>query len=234
VSSEPGTGHNGQIDYANMNGGTFQGWVGLPSTPGFTVDAVADINDDGFADIVVQNSSGAILYANMDNGVFSGWANLAATPGFTVVGAGDIAGTGDADVVIQNSSTGQIDYANIVNGTLSNWVAVGATPGWRVIAVEDVNGAGNDDIVVQNESNGQIVYADMSGGTGGTFNGWVNVAGAPGFTGHTGPANDPALAANSTLATGGTAASIFESPTAGVTIGEALATTVIPTPILHA
>jgi hypothetical protein len=45
---------------------------------------------------------------------------------------------------------------------------------------------GYDDIVIQNPTSGQLLYADM---TTGTFQGWVGIGTAPGYTVHTNPAN---------------------------------------------
>ena len=90
-----------------MDNGVFNNWVNVAGTPGWSVVAVADINNDGYDDIVLQNnSSGAIVYANMHNGVFGGWVGVTGTPGWNVVGAGDIARDGYADIVIQNPSSG--------------------------------------------------------------------------------------------------------------------------------
>jgi hypothetical protein len=168
---------SGQIVYANMLGGTFQGWIGLASTPGWTVEGQGKISGGPDADIVIENASGTILYGNLVNGAFSNWVTVANAPGFNVVGVGDINGDGFADIVVQNPTTGEIDYANMANGAFSNWVNVASTPGWTVDAVADVTGDGFPDIIIQNSS-GAIAYANMANGT---FNGFVGLPGTPGW-----------------------------------------------------
>jgi VCBS repeat protein len=99
---------------------------------------IGDINNDGYADIVVQNpTTGVIEYANMNNGVLSGWVGVASEPGFSVVGVGDINRDGNSDIVIQNHSTGQI-LCEHGRRHLQRLGQCGKHPGWNVTAVENV------------------------------------------------------------------------------------------------
>ena len=52
-------------------------------------------------------------------------------------------------------------------------------PGYNVLGVGDINGSGYADIVAENQTTGAIVYANM---TGGTFQNWVNVSTAAGWS----------------------------------------------------
>ena len=97
---------SGQIKYANMAGGTFQGFVNVASVPGYTVLGEGKISGGVDSDIVIQNSSGQILYANMANGSFSNWVGVADAPGYKVVGVGDINDDHYADIVIQDPING--------------------------------------------------------------------------------------------------------------------------------
>jgi len=170
---------SGQIEYANMADGTFQNFVSVGNTPGWTIVGEGKISGGVDSNIVIQSqSSGQIAYANMVNGVFSGWTSVAGTPGWTVRGVGDINDDYYADIVLQSQSNGQIIYANMDNGVFNGWVSVTGTPGWTVDGVADINGDGYADIVIQNQINGQIAYANMDNGV---FNGWAAVAGTPGW-----------------------------------------------------
>src|SRR5262249_55850968 len=80
----------GQITVAVQHGSGTPTFVDAANTPGFTVRAVADVNGDSFADIIVQNRAGETDYANMANGVFSNFVAVANTPGFVAFGAGDV------------------------------------------------------------------------------------------------------------------------------------------------
>jgi hypothetical protein len=165
----------GQIEYANMAGGSFQGYVSVVSTPGWAVVGEGKISGNASSDIVLQ-SGGQMVYADLVNGTLSNFVYVGNVPGYNVVGVGDINDDHYADIVIQ-SSGGQILYANMDNGVFNGWVNVISTPGYAVKAVADINDKGYDDIVIQNSA-GQILYANMDNGV---FSGWGNVGSAPGY-----------------------------------------------------
>jgi hypothetical protein len=165
----------GQIEYANMAGGSFQGFVTVVSTPGWAVVGEGKISGNVDSDIVLQ-SGGQMVYADLVNGTLSNFVYVGNVPGYNVVGVGDINDDHFADIVIQ-SSGGQILYANMDNGIFNGWVNVISTPGYAVKAVADINDTGYDDIVIQNSA-GQILYANMDNGV---FDNWVNVGSAPGY-----------------------------------------------------
>ena len=75
---------SGNVRYANMEGGVFQGWVEAVNVPGWKVIAVEDVLGNGFDDIVIQNpTNGQILYANMTGGTFQGWGVVTNAPGYS-------------------------------------------------------------------------------------------------------------------------------------------------------
>jgi hypothetical protein len=171
---------SGQIEYANMAGGTFQNFQSVANTPGWKVVGEGKISGNSSSDIVIQNqNNGQIAYANMNsNGLFNGWVSVAGTPGWNVVGVGDIGDDHYSDIVLQSQTNDQIIYANMDNGVFNGWVNVTGTPGWNVVGVGDIQDDGYDDIVIQNQTNGQIAYANMDNGV---FNGWAAVSGVPGW-----------------------------------------------------
>jgi len=167
---------SGQIEYANMAGGSFQGFVNVTNTPGWNVVGQGKISGGVDSDIVIQNG-GQIEYANLVNGVFSNWVYVTNTPGWSVVGVADVNDDHYADIIIQNLSTGAADYINMANGVFHNFVGLPSTPGWNIVGVADVNNDGFADIIIENSS-GSIEYGNLANGV---FNNWVFLGGAPGW-----------------------------------------------------
>jgi hypothetical protein len=153
------------------------------------VMGVNDINSDGSADLVLQNTSGQ-LYVWFLDGIgrevnFSTGSGLkpgskmlysAGLGDWRAAGVSDINSDGFADLILQNSS-GQI-YAWFLDGTgreVNFSTGSGLRPGskmlysgglgdWQVAGVNDINGDGFADFVFQNTI-GQI-YAWFLDGTG--------------------------------------------------------------------
>ena len=146
-----------------------------------------DMNGDGNADLIFQNSAGQIYVWFLDGTAntvnFSTGAGL--KPGskllcvgslgdWRVVGCTDMNGDGIADFVFQNS-IGQI-VVWILDGTattINYSTGAGLKPGskltysgglgdWRVVACTDINGDGNPDLVFQNGV-GQIYVWTLDG-----------------------------------------------------------------------
>jgi len=168
----------GQIEYANMAGGSFQGMVSLATVPGWTVVGAGKISGGVDSDFVIQNSSGLIVYGNVVNGTLSNFVQVTNAPGYGIVGVADVNDDHYADIIVQDPNTYEIAYANMHNGVFNNWVVVGSTPGWAVKGVADINYDGFADVVIQNQSTSEIAYANMANGV---FNNWVAIAQTPGF-----------------------------------------------------
>src|SRR4029077_15457473 len=140
---------SGQIEYANMAGGSFQGMVQVASTPGWTVVGAGKVAGNVDSDIVIlNNASGEIFYRDMLSGGASHWVDVTGAPGYAVIGVGDINHGGFADIVIQNHSDGTILFANMANGVFNGWKALTSTPGWNVVGVADVNNDGFADVLI--------------------------------------------------------------------------------------
>ncbi|HMG77731.1 MAG TPA: NF038122 family metalloprotease, partial [Xanthobacteraceae bacterium] len=119
-------GPGGQIEYANMANGTFQGIVSVTNLPGWNVVGEGKISGGVDSDIVIQNTStGLIQYCFLSNGGFlSTFVTVGDPTGFVVVGVGDIADNHYTDIVIQNPVTDEVGYANMNNGVFNNWFSV--------------------------------------------------------------------------------------------------------------
>jgi hypothetical protein len=155
---------SGQIEYANMANGSFQGIVSVTNVPGWNVVGQGKISGGVDSDIVIQNGI-QLAYVNLVNGAFSSFVPIGNPTGYGVVGVGDIAGNHFTDVVIQNPTTDEVGYANMNNGVFNNWFSVADPVGWKAVAVADINDDGHADIVIQNKTTGEVGYANMSNGS---------------------------------------------------------------------
>jgi hypothetical protein len=155
----------GQIEYANMANGSYQGIVSVTNQPGWNVVGEGKISGGVDSDIVIQNSStGLIQYCFLANGFLSTFVTVGNPTGFVVVGVGDIADDHYDDIVIQNPTTDEVGYANMDNGVFNNWYSVADPVGWKAVAVADINDDGYADIVIQNITTDEVGYANMSNG----------------------------------------------------------------------
>jgi ELWxxDGT repeat protein len=159
--------HNGVL----MGGG----FIGNPTTFGYSVVGTGDFNGDGVSDILIQDGSGNLADWIVKSGVGSS-ANVIGNPaafGYHAVATGDFNGDGTTDVLLENSS-----------GTLAEWVmqngaAVSANVignptafGFSLIGTGDFNGDGTTDLLLGNSNgtigdwmmqNGQAVSANIIG-----------------------------------------------------------------------
>jgi hypothetical protein len=138
VVEDPGSGQI-YVGYQNGSGNGVPNWAAL-SNPmlGWVVDGVADINGDGFADIVIQNqSTGQTMFADMRGGQFNGWgtATTGLTTDYRVTGAVDVLNNGHADVIVQQQSTGATYYAQEGANGFVQWGVVGTGVGTHLHAV---------------------------------------------------------------------------------------------------
>ncbi len=150
--------------------------------------ARADVNNDGFADLIFQNSAGQIYVWFLDGtgntinfatgaGLKPGSKMLytAGMGDWRIAACTDMNGDGTTDLVFQNS-VGQL-FVWLLDGTgtaINYATGVGLKPGskflygaglgdWRLVTCTDMNGDGIPDLVFQNSA-GQI-YAWILDGT---------------------------------------------------------------------
>src|SRR5262249_39229817 len=124
---------SGQLIFSGMYAGSptgFQTATGnLPG--GWIVGGHGDVNNDGFADVVVQNPFNGQISVALEHGTGTPtWLNVGSTPGWAVRAVADVNGDSFSDIVIQNDSSGAILYANMADGHFSGWVSVANVPGW--------------------------------------------------------------------------------------------------------
>jgi hypothetical protein len=184
--------------YGGPGGATLLGWNWLNKTgnPGWTVVAVADMNNDGVPDLIWENNTTNQVTVNYYGGaggaVYQSWNWLNSTgepAGWHVVAAADFDGNGTPDLVWQYTPTRQVTvnyYGGAGGATYLGWNWLNSTGdlGWTVVGASDFNGDGVPDLVWQNDTTAQVTV-NYYGGTGGvTLIGWNWLAetGYPGWT----------------------------------------------------
>jgi len=147
-------------DYGGTHGGGYIVEYDIP-LPTF------DVNGDGYADIVYQNTvTNQLAFWYMKGTNYLGGAVAAAIPtaGYKLQGTGDFNGDGKPDLVFQNTTTRQIVFWFMNGATLIGGTAMAQVPaaGYQLVAVGDFNVDGSPDLVFQNTSTRQIAIWYMS------------------------------------------------------------------------
>jgi hypothetical protein len=149
----------------------------LTAAPGWAPAASADFDGNGWADIVLQNSTTwevSIWYMGGPQGMtlLSAPVVRAAVPGWKVVAAGDFDGNGYQDIVLQNQTSNAVSiwYLGGANGLtlLSAPIIYYAVPGWRVVGSGDFDRSGVPDLILQNDTSNAVSVWYL-GGTNGTM-----------------------------------------------------------------
>jgi hypothetical protein len=145
--------------------------------------AVADVNGDGKADLLVTNQGSntvSVLLGN-GNGSFKAAKNFAVGTAPLGVAAGDVNGDGILDLVVANDGSGNVSVLlGNGNGTFGAAKTYKAGTGPSALSLADVNGDGRLDLVVAN--NGSNTMSVLLGNGNRTF------AAAQNFATGTGPA----------------------------------------------
>ncbi|MCW3095461.1 MAG: hypothetical protein JWL77_1079 [Chthonomonadaceae bacterium] len=130
-----------------------------------------DFNNDGYTDLLIQNSTTNVIASWFMNGSsWTGGAYFSLTPPteYALVGVGDFSGNGATTLVLQSRTTNQIAFwytSGANNATIPGGNFVNTTPpaGWKVVGVGDFNGDGKSDLVFQNQATNQVAIWFMNG-----------------------------------------------------------------------
>jgi hypothetical protein len=165
---------NGQLMAWHMSGAAIVGTRFLsPSavSPDWKLRGTGDLNADGKADIVWQNTvTGEIAFYLMDGTLAfaTGMFNPSRVdPTWQIASVRDMDRDGHPDILWNNVNTGQV-LAWFMNGTIvarQGWINATplADPNWRLRGTGDFDGDGLADLVWQHEGSGQPLLWKMNG-----------------------------------------------------------------------
>ncbi len=130
------------------------------------VPTVADVNGDGYADIVWTNPADASVYVwiNDQNGGFVKHRIADHAAGFTLFGAGDLNGDGYTDLIWTNPATHQMSWWNMNGFNVLSMNTRTVAAGYTMASIGDFDGDGLADILWQGEAGN--AYEWQSNGSG--------------------------------------------------------------------
>jgi len=146
----------GQVMILLGNGnGSFAAPVSYSVAPPVTQLIAADVNADGYADLLVLAAGGFYVLLNNGNGTFAAPAYYGAAS--SNIAIGDFYQDGRVHV-----ATGALIYQNLGNGQFVQAVSL-SVGGW--VAVADLNGDGYADLVLAAGGNGYYIVLNNGNGT---------------------------------------------------------------------
>jgi hypothetical protein len=163
-------GFTGEISLLRGNGrGGFAPAVVSRLPVGVRSLAAADLNGDGFPDVVGRIFDGVIVALGSPSGTFGLTATYLTHSEVSDVAISDINGDGIPDLVVTNRASNTISVLlGSASGTFGSPVelAVGTSP--SAVLVRDLNGDGNPDVVVANQGTNSVsfLFGDGNGGFG--------------------------------------------------------------------
>jgi VCBS repeat protein/BACON domain-containing protein len=147
-------------------------WLNAPALadPAWRIGGTGDINGDGFADLVWQNSNDGTLSAWLMRGTQILGASVLqyspVNPSWKIRGVADVNGDGKADLIWQHDA-GWVGVwlMNGYNVISTTYLSVSRTtdPNWVIVGAGDVTGDNRADIFWQNQATGQVGVWFMNG-----------------------------------------------------------------------
>ena len=144
---------------------TNSGFATTPSPLPPPTPVPSDFYDNGYSDILLQNTNGQAAIWEMNGTNVISEAAVGGNPGpsWQAIGTGDFNDDGHSDILLQNTN-GQAAIWEMNGTNVISDAAVGANPGpsWKAIGTGDFNDDGHSDILLQN-TNGQVAIWEMNG-----------------------------------------------------------------------
>jgi ELWxxDGT repeat protein len=175
----------GEVGGWSIVNGSYEGWIALPTidpNAGWSVVGTPDINNNGFRDVLFQNTiTGEIGAWSLINGVYTDWISLQAfepTLGWNIAATGDLNNNNNDEIVFQNSITGEVGAWDLVNGVFQGWLplpTLNPSSGWHVVGalnLIDPSGTPTDDILLHNNFTGETGAWIIENGT---FSSWLGL-----------------------------------------------------------
>ncbi len=127
---------SGTTYYRDVANGQW-GLVSGPAGAQWVAREAADLNGDGYTDVVFRNTATSdIWWVNMLGGTNAGWNVVAnGLTGWDVRGSADVDNDGYRDVIIQNLADGTTYFADMNNGTFGGFGTVSGALGTQWVAV---------------------------------------------------------------------------------------------------
>lgn len=183
-----------QVDFATGSGIKGTGYLYGGSLAGWRLSGIVDVNGDGFADLIFQNTTTGQVYAWFLDGTGAsinfgtgsgikgtGYLYGGSLAGWRLAAVNDVNSDSIPDLVFQNTGTGQLQ-AWLLDGTgasinfdtrsgikSTGYLYGGSLAGWQLAAIADANGDGIADLLFQNTGTGQVI-AWFLDGTGASIN----------------------------------------------------------------
>ena len=167
------------VNYANTSGGGF-GYATHVLTWSTTVNwgetQFADVDGDGYVDIIGHNLDNGQLEVALNSGSGGGffststWETLSTSENWLDTEVGDFNGDGQADLVTRAQSTGEL-YVLLANTAGTGfeaevvWGTLSTSNSWTDFLVGDFDGNGTDDFAARNSSNGEWTVGLSNGST---------------------------------------------------------------------
>jgi hypothetical protein len=141
------------------------GAITMNSSTTWQKAGVADFSGDGYADVLVRNTSTGQWYLYALNGrtILGGGATggipMAADLNWQPVAVADFTGDDKADVLLRHSSTGTwylyaLDGRSILGGGATGGIPMASSLDWQPVGVGDFTGDGKSDILLRNQTTG--------------------------------------------------------------------------------
>ena len=162
---------NGTVKPLTLSGGvpTGSGTVSAPDNSLLSKIMTADLNGDGFADLVWWSPGGRVDFQLLDNLTVTkqGFLWQESDTNWRIIGSGDFNGNGRTQLLWRHSTNGKLFMMSVNVSSVPS--ATGAVfyqepnLAWKNVGIGDFDDDGKSDILWRNDSTGQVYMMLMNG-----------------------------------------------------------------------